>query len=199
MTTPEFTAFSKIPRLNREATVTEKIDGTNAVIHVSDDGLTLTAGSRSRWITPGDDNFGFARWAHEHEEELRTGLGPGLHYGEWWGAGIQRGYGLSEKAVQGPKPPSGSRGEKRFSLFNTTRWTDDVRPKCCYVVPELARGIGLGTTPGTPIGDALELLRTRGSQAASGFMKPEGVVVFHTASGMLFKVTLEKDEAPKGK
>jgi hypothetical protein len=29
-------------------------------------------------------------------------------------------------------------------------------------------------------------------------MKPEGIVVYHTASRSLFKVTLEKDESPKG-
>lgn len=30
-------------------------------------------------------------------------------------------------------------------------------------------------------------------------MTPEGVVVFHSAQGVLFKKTLEKDEEPKGK
>ncbi|MCJ7726507.1 MAG: hypothetical protein MUP76_09000, partial [Acidimicrobiia bacterium] len=47
----------------------------------------------SRWITPEVDNYGFARWVKDHEEELRTGLGAGLHFGEWWGQGIQRRYG----------------------------------------------------------------------------------------------------------
>ena len=36
------------------------------------------------------------------------------------------------------------------------------------------------------------------SVAAPGFMKPEGVVVFHTAGNLGFKKTLEKDEVPKG-
>jgi hypothetical protein len=86
--------------------VTEKLDGTNAQVHITDDGR-IFAGSRNRWITPDADNFGFARWVAEHEEELRA-LGPGSHYGEWWGSGIQRRYGLDEK---------------RFSLFNVGRWT----------------------------------------------------------------------------
>ena len=43
----------------------------------------------------------------------------------------------------------------------------------------------------------LERLRASGSFAAPGFMNPEGVVVFHTASGTFFKKTLEKDEQPK--
>lgn len=175
----EFVPFPKIARLNRDVIVTEKIDGTNAVVLVGEDG-SVRAGSRSRWISPDDDNFGFAKWVAEHAEELR-GLGPGRHYGEWWGAGIQRRYGLSEK---------------RFSLFNTTRWRDPaVRPACCHVVPVL------WTAPqdiSSAANAALSLLRTHGSFAAPGFMRPEGVVAYHTASGQMFKVTLEKDEAPKG-
>ena len=178
----EFREWSKIARLNREVIVTEKIDGTNGVVYVSDDLSEVIAGSRSRWLTIEADNFGFAKWVAEHADELR-GLGPGYHYGEWWGAGIQRRYGLTEK---------------RWSLFNVHRWADDaVRPKCCHVVPELARGTGLANVAGHAVGDALALLRACGSQAAPGFPKPEGVVVFHAASGNLYKVTLEKDEEPK--
>lgn len=175
---PEFKAFDKIARFNRTVIVTEKIDGTNGIVCVTEDGRVI-AGSRSRWITPEDDNFGFARWVKEHEEELRTGLGIDLHYGEWWGAGIQRRYDLKEK---------------RFSLFNVSRWTDDVRPACCGIVPTLA----LDARPHVAVEKALEILRIEGSKAAPGFMKPEGIVAYHTAAQVLFKVTLEKDEAPKG-
>jgi len=45
----------------------------------------------------------------------------------------------------------------------------------------------------------IELLRGFGSMAAPGFMQPEGVVVFHTATNTLFKKTLDNDEAPKGR
>ena len=76
--TPEFQAFPKIHRLNREVIVTEKIDGTNALVWISDDSTEARAGSRSRWITPEDDNFGFASWVRHNAEELR-GLGPGYH------------------------------------------------------------------------------------------------------------------------
>ncbi len=172
-----FEAFPKIPRLNREVVVTEKIDGTNACVRVGEDGV-VRAGSRTRWIAPGDDNFGFARWVADHESELRA-LGPGTHFGEWWGAGIQRRYGLNEK---------------RFSLFNVTRWGDAAtRPACVGVVPLLGRGELHRVTT-----DSLALLRDSGSVAAPGFMKPEGIVVYHHASGSMFKVTLEGDDAPKG-
>jgi len=173
--TTEFKGFGKIARLSRACVITEKIDGTNAQIFLGEDGEFLT-GSRTRWITPGDDNFGFSRWAHDHEDELLA-LGPGHHYGEYWGKGIQRNYGLTER---------------RFSLFNVARWGES-RPACCDVVPVLYRG--LFSTEAVEI--ALGGLLLTGSRAAPGFMKPEGVVVFHSASGHLYKKTIEHDDEPK--
>jgi len=175
MSNEEFEAFPKIARLRRTVIITEKIDGTNAQVFIGEDG-TVRAGSRSRWITPEDDNFGFARWVAEHVDSLRE-LGPGRHFGEWWGEGIQRRYGLSEK---------------RFSLFNVGRWGED-RPACCGVVPVLYQG------PFTTdaVEAALENLRANGSSASPGFMNPEGVIVFHVASREMFKVTIEKDDEPK--
>lgn len=175
----EFKEFQKIPRLSRAMIVTEKIDGTNACIYIGEDGEFLT-GSRTRWITPEDDNFGFSRWAHEHKAELLT-LGPGHHYGEWFGLGIQRRYGLDEK---------------RFSLFNTSRWlANEPRPACCGVVPVLYGGV----FDSNAIDAVVESLRVNGSVAAPGFMKPEGVVIYLSAARAMFKKTLEKDEEWKGK
>lgn len=57
----EFQPFEKIFRLNRDCIATEKIDGTNALVAISDD-LEIKAGSRSRWITPENDNMGFAKY-----------------------------------------------------------------------------------------------------------------------------------------
>jgi hypothetical protein len=180
-----FESFASIARLSRTVVVTEKIDGTNAQVFISDDGQ-VRAGSRNRWLglEKTEDAFGFARWAKEHEEELRQ-LGPGRHFGEWWGAGIQRRYGLTEK---------------RFSLFNVARWSDDpiardpgepipARPACCHVVPVLYRGVfDLASIDGI-----LERLKLGGSIAAPGFMKPEGVVIWHEAARVLFKKTLDGD------
>ena len=173
----DFEPFPKMPRLSREIIITEKLDGTNAQVFIGEDGSFQT-GSRTRWITPEDDNFGFARWAYAHRDELMD-LGPGRHFGEWWGAGIQRKYGLTGE-------------DKRFSLFNASRWTDD-RPACCGVVPTIYRG---PFTTGAA-DDCLRLLREEGSLAAPGFMKPEGIIVFHVAGNLGFKKTLEKDDQPK--
>lgn len=180
--TIEFREFEKIARLKRNVVVTEKIDGTNACVVISDDGLEIGAQSRSRLITPEDDNCGFAKWVHENRDELMR-LGPGHHFGEWWGAGIQRRYGLTEK---------------RFSLFNTGRWSDAAtRPACCHVVPVIANGVP--TEGFDVVGPALAELKAKGSFAAPGFMNPEGVIVYHCASRMSFKMTIEKDEEYKGK
>lgn len=190
-----FTAFPKMARLQREVIVTEKIDGTNAQVHITDDGKMLF-GSRTRWITPGDDNFGFAKWATDNKEELLK-LGPGRHFGEWWGRGIQRNYGLSYR---------------RFSLFNVSRWCphgevpkaiptadprtikmQDMLPACCHLVPVLRCGVNLTTIADS----ALYELFQRGSLAAPGFMRPEGIVVFHVAGNVGFKMTLDNDGVPK--
>lgn len=175
----EFSPFPKIPRLSREVVVTEKIDGTNASILITEE-LEIFAGSRTRWITADHDNYGFARWVIENKTELLT-LGPGHHFGEWWGKGIQRGY---------------NQIEKKFSLFNTAKWSDpEVRPECCGVVPVLWTGLFDTTT----IDSALYALRNQGSVVAPGYPYPEGVVVFHTAGNHLYKKLLENDEQPKNK
>jgi hypothetical protein len=190
----EFEPFPKIARLSRECVITEKIDGTNAQILIErfDGPATfppvarvgdhyIGAGSRTRYITPGKatDNYGFAAWVAENAGEL-VKLGPGRHFGEWWGLGIQRGYGLTEK---------------RFSLFNVGRWLGVNLPACVGLVPVLYRG-----EFSTLAAEAqIVRLRYEGSVAAPGFMNPEGLIVFHSASGTLFKKTLDKDEQPKGR
>lgn len=190
MTEITFEAFPKIGRLTRECVITEKIDGTNAQIIITDDGR-IAAGSRTRLITPQDDNYGFARWVEEHKTELLE-LGPGRHFGEWWGQKIQRGYGLTEK---------------RFSLFNVSRWADPhsllleselvgsrrFAPACCYVVPALYTGLFSDRV----VDNMVNFLRVNGSQAVP-FMNPEGVVAYHTATGVMFKKTLDNDGTPKG-
>lgn len=193
----EFISFNKIGRWSREIVVTEKIDGTNAQIFIGEDGEFLT-GSRNRWITPGDDNYGFSRWAHEHKDELMT-LGVGRHFGEWWGCGIQRGYGLKEK---------------RFSLFNVGRWclngqepkstqnpnpklppsVQKVLPDCVGLVPVLWEG----NMNDFRVDLIMDNLIRWGSIASTGFRNPEGIVIFHTSNGALFKKTFEKDQEGKG-
>jgi hypothetical protein len=197
----DFESFPKIGRLSKPCVITEKLDGTNAQIYIvetefvkpENDALavaapamygerrpefTIFAGSRNRWVQPGkQDNYGFATWVQANAEELLK-LGPGRHYGEWWGQGIQRGY---------------NQDRKRFSLFNVHRWGDTaVRPACCDVVPVLYEGIF--NTVSCEL--ALSRLEKEGSVAAPGFMQPEGIIVYHSAQGVLFKKTF--DDGHKG-
>lgn len=176
---PVFEPFAKIARLSRNCVITEKIDGTNGQIYIGVNG-EFAVGSRNRWLTPESDNFGFAKWAYRNRDELLK-LGPGRHYGEWWGNGIQRGYGLPN-------------GDKRFSLFNAGRWGNNPDlPACVSVVPVLYGGAWTDTA----IDLALAKLRAHGSVAAPGFINPEGIVVFHSASKQLYKKTLDGDALPK--
>lgn len=200
----EFQPWPKIGRFFRDIVITEKIDGTNACViieeglcHDFEPGLIATvlhdgqwysigAQSRNKLIWPGKstDNAGFALWVRSNAELLVPALGKGRHFGEWWGQGIQRGYGLDHK---------------RFSLFNVGKY--EVRD---FSVD--ARNVGLDVVPTIYSGPfseddivgALETLRHSGSMAAPTFKRPEGIVVFHSSTGTLFKVTCEGDEKPKG-
>jgi len=213
-----FQAFNKIARLSREMVITEKIDGTNAQIYIvnkddipynyltttdvstfdcykecitaENDTHILFTGSRTRWIYPGNDNHGFAYWAKNNADELFK-LGEGHHFGEWWGSKIQRGYGIKEKY---------------FSLFNVSRfyepngvplYPEDEKcvpcPACCKVVPILYKGM----FDTCVIESCLHELEENGSKAVYGYMNPEGIVIYHTALGKMFKKTIEKDELPK--
>lgn len=181
----EFKPWPKITRVENRRTpiFTEKLDGTNAcvVISFTDPNdktlytqltevgpLSIWAQSRSRFITPDDDNYGFARWVQENGRSLSQ-LGSGYHFGEWWGQGIQRGYGQTKK---------------RFSLFDTRRWNaDNPPPSPCEVVPVL---------PVETIEEARNLLLTNGSIAAPGFLNPEGAVMFDLDTKTPFKIIINK-------
>jgi hypothetical protein len=185
--TVEFEAWPSTPRLYRDMVITEKIDGTNAAVVIGEHG-EFACQSRKRLITPKDDNYGFAAWAYERSDELTMFLGPGRHFGEWWGRGIQRGYGLAER---------------RFSLFNVARWDAYVNdeetgpwPDGLHVVPTLYRG----QFSSLMVAMVKAALGDGGSAAAPGFMDPEGVIIWHEAARQKFKSTFDDfDSRPGGK
>lgn len=208
-----FEKWKSIPRLSKETmTITEKIDGTNAciVIRSAPYGIgdmqrsktSIVRGvekegapfgvelyefavqSRSRFITPENDNYGFAKWAYQNAEKLIKILGIGSHYGEWWGHGVQRGYNMPGK---------------RFSLFNAVRWSQTMShllPKTdveeLFTVPLLYTGQVDWSMP-----DALLSILSTGSYAAPTFKKPEGIVVFLKEAGTSYKILLENDDKHK--
>jgi len=171
----EFKSFGKIPRENPfMVTISEKINGTNSCI-VIQEGKIVGVQSRKRFITPEDDNYGFAGWVRDHNDELLA-LGDGYHYGEWAGLGIQ-------------KNPHCLK-EKELFLFNTFRWNPNNpnRPACCNVVPVLFEGLML---PDTISQQLLELQ----DRAAVG-QTPEGVVAYYHAFRKYTKHTII---SPNGK
>lgn len=189
MSLPAFVKWPSIQRLSSEVCfLTEKIDGTSGVVYVPESATEpLLAGSRERWLTNEDgtppekakDNFGFGRWAHENAEALRR-LGPGTHYGEWHGNGIQRGYGLPDK---------------RFALF--AYWRTDLAE---LNIPRVTKVPVL--YEGEPTFDVFESainnLRAYGSVLYPGFMKPEGIVItFKNMREAKFKKLCEKDKLHK--
>ena len=66
-------------------------------------------------------------------------------------------------------------------------------PKCCYTIPVLYRGLFRTDD----IEHMLEELKDNGSYAVPEFMNPEGIIIYHTSSGRLFKKTISNDEKPK--
>jgi len=175
MSKVEFKAWDKIPRENPfTVTISEKMDGTNACVIIQDSKI-VGVQSRKRFITPENDNYGFAAWVFENETDL-LGLGDGYHYGEWAGIGIQK----NPHALD----------SKKFFLFNTFRWSENNpnRPKCCEVVPVLFQGL---LKPET-IPSLLGLLRANAGENET----PEGVVVYYHAFRKYTKHTIK---SPNGK
>lgn len=204
----EFKKWAKMARFFRPILITEKIDGTNAQVLVEDrelaeadseervregapelpwiyqDDYALLAGSRKRYLSEGNDNYGFYNWVSDNAGALCY-LGPGRHYGEWWGKSIQRGYDKSERTL---------------SLFNVMRYTLDpsLYKPIWDVGVEVVPLLYAGPNHNKSIQDALLKLTEGGSQAAPGYDKPEGIVIFHTAGNNLFKVTLDNDQHKGG-
>lgn len=178
----EFKPFPKIERVSKSyMTVTQKIHGTNAQVFIYDtatlgpDGEVvpikeLKVGSRTRWITPEDDNFGFAKFVYENKQEFIDKLGIGQHFGEWAGPGINSGEGLKEKT---------------FILFDRHRYPPErALPPRTTIVPLLHSGpVDLTQLP-----HIMQQLKEGGSSLVPGFMRPEGIVVqvFGTRLKMVF-------------
>jgi len=185
----DYPAFPKVARLTRSSVLTEKIDGTNALVSVrrlsanGDDVVSgeivvddrgqffgIRAGKRTAWLTgEHDDNFGFWCYVRDNAPMLKR-LGEGDHYGEWWGPGIGRVYTITER---------------RFSLFDQRKYV----PPGVHQVPVI---------PTSHVSEGLAYLREHGSLADPGYAQPEGLIVRLLDSGLHYKVMSENDDKHKG-
>lgn len=183
---PEFTPWPKTPRWNRDVVVTEKIDGTNAAVVIPEDGSGVFAQSRKKVITPGKqtDNFGFARWVEDNKDSLFAFLGFGIHFGEWYGSGIQSTYGLTN-------------GERRFMLFNSERWNAETIPPNPIGL-EHATVLYTGLPNTYVFQDIIAELQDHGSKHVLDWLKAEGIIIYHTAARIGLKMLVENDEGWKG-
>lgn len=160
-------------RSYREPWPGAQLDKAIGLVPYVDERVVMGAQSRKRLITPEDDNFGFADWVSTNATTLFEDLGYGIHYGEWWGHGIQRGYGM-------PK------GLRTFSLFNTRKWGEAVfNTPGLSVVPVLYQSV----FDEWSIQKTAERLHQQGSVAAPGFKPAEGVVIYFHQANIVMKYT----------
>lgn len=189
-----FIPWPKIPRLlNEKFHFTEKIDGTNACVIIKPyekviesnqycyrtitiDEYTIFTQSRNRLITIENDNFQFAKWVYDNAKEILK-LGIGYHYGEWWGNGINKRYSIKEK---------------KFSLFNTIKWSKTNKPECCEVVPYFG-SCNLENLEKI-VQQTQELLQNVGSCADPFCKNPEGFMIYCELQNQYYKIILDKNE-----
>lgn len=164
----EFRKWPKTKRYeNIECFITEKVDGTNALIAIDEEG-NIKAGSRNRWLTADHDNMGFHAWVMENKEELLK-LGKGYYYGEWIGKGINRNYGLEDRCLL---------------LFERPTNADKLDPELSiYDVPLM------GVCSLECLDDLLTHTKTKmgGFSNINGFPNPEGLMVNIPALGKRIK------------
>lgn len=178
MIVPRFESFEDIKKLgNAVLFITQKIHGSNAQVFIypSYGGvLDLAVGSRTRWIAPGNDNYGFAEFVYANKQEFIDKLGPGRHYGEWAGPGINSGEGLDKKT---------------FVLFDHWRYPEDrPLPPNTVVVPVLYSG----PFDMSKVKECMDDLKNVGSKLVPGYMRPEGIVV--RIKGERYKVVFNAEE-----
>lgn len=168
--------FKPFPDIKKFAgihmSITQKIHGSNAQIVIekidalrpdtafaNDEFYSVQAGSRNRWIYPGDDNYGFAAYVDANKHEIVEKLGIGQHFGEWAGPGINSGEGLEQKT---------------FILFDWWKFPEErPLPLQMAVVPVLYDGV----IDLAKIEEVMTDLKTNGSKLVPGFLRPEGVVI----------------------
>lgn len=133
-------------------------DFSNRVFVVSER-LNVKAGSRTRYLSPLDDNYGFAQYVEANKQEIIEKLGIGRHFGEWAGPGINSGEGLTQKT---------------FVLFDWWKFPPErPLPPQMAIVPVLYNG----PVDFSKIDEAMADLKANGSKMSPGFMRPEGIVV----------------------
>lgn len=197
MSTTNYNSFPSIERLeNIYCVISEKIDGTNGLIEINETNVRF--GSRNRYISFSDDNAGFANFFRHYEarfEDVAKDIitkepessdesYPLRIYGEWFGCGIQRGYGLKDKFFM---PFSFFYGEKliEYQVPNV------ITPNIMYT----------GKFSMEVVNTCMQQLKLNGSGVVKDYKQPEGIVIFFPKYNFRLKETFNgakwKDGSPK--
>lgn len=191
MSTANYNSFPSIERLeNIYCIISEKIDGTNGLIEINETNVRF--GSRNRYISFSDDNAGFANFFKDYEARFKDAAKdittdesyPLRIYGEWFGRGIQRGYGLKDKFFM---PFSFFYGEKliEYQVPNV------IAPNIMYT----------GKFSMEVVSACMQQLKLNGSGIVKGYKQPEGIVIFFPKYNFRLKETFDgakwKDALPK--
>ena len=191
MSTTNYSSFPSIERLeNIYCIISEKIDGTNGLIEINETNVRF--GSRNRYISFSDDNAGFANFFKDYEARFKDAAKdittdesyPLRIYGEWFGCGIQRNYGLKDKLFM---PFSSFYGEKliEYQVPNV------ITPNIMYT----------GKFSMEIVDTCMQQLKLNGSGVVKDYKQPEGIVIFFPKYNFRLKETFDgakwKDALPK--
>ena len=197
-----YASFPSIERLeNIYCVISEKVDGTNSLIEINEvfpvgepKEIQVRFGSRNRYITFNNDNAGFANFFRHYEARFKDVAAdiilkelevsgetltecqeqyPLRIYGEWFGSGIQRGYGLKDKFFM------------PFSTFYAEKLIE-------YQVPNIIKPNIMYTGKfSQEIADICMQTLTNGSLVIPEFKRPEGIVIHFPKYNLRLKQTFE--------
>ena len=162
-------------------------------------------GSRNRYITFNNDNAGFANFFRHYETKLKdiakdiivaanseasqtnekpTEGYPFRIYGEWFGRGIQRDYGLKDKFFM------------PFSYFYAEKLIEYQVPN--IITPNV---MYTGKFSMEVVNTCMQQLKLNGSGLVKDYKQPEGIVIFFPKYNFRLKETFDgakwKDVVPK--
>lgn len=173
-----FVEFNKIENFDKlTMVITQKIHGTCAQILIKKTDLgefIFKVGSKNRWLSEENDNYGFCAWCNKNKEILIEFLGEGRHYGEWCGPGINSGEGLKERTLV------------LFAWYNNTK---EIPLPNIKFVPVLQERTYFSVLK---ISDVMYDLKENGSRLVEGYMNPEGVVI--DIGGLKYKKVFTPEE-----
>jgi len=168
----KYPSFPSIERIeNIRCFINEKIDGTNGMIEITKDALRF--GSRNTYLSSKEDNHGFYKFCKEYitypvSDIIIRRLYPNNPptypvriYGEWFGKGIQRTYGLKARY---------------FMPFNP--YHADALTYCGVPYIVYPAELYSGKFSVSQLELCMDDLKLRGSKVIEDYMNPEGVVIY---------------------